>query len=257
MGVFSESSSLLAPYFILNPSEQYRKKQTGPFIYAWAVIKQRKEEILPHVRDLCVQYDNVGNPVQVLPIPEDKLKHIAISNEENLALAILKSYLILDKLDEAGLHLNTKCLIFNMLELFADLLTFGLVRVSEKKIYENSAFRDSDRDDLKKIKRVLLEFTESNTVQKTPEQMWQEEAKKLLHKWNNDKDVVVFILVRKFGKNGTEKRKPYLQVTKAGVFVGIPGYPSSKEDKNGWSNYRSKVNQARKRGKNKIAVHKV
>ena len=88
---------------------------------------------------------------------------------------------------------------------------------------------------------------------KSQEELWEQDAKKILEEHNTDKAIAVFLLLQKYGQNGTANAKPYLQVCEAGVMVGISGWPDDKGDKNGWKKYRGKVNRERKNGKKKLA----
>jgi len=77
--------------------------------------------------------------------------------------------------------------------------------------------------------------------------IFKEEAEKLLSEHNN-RNIAVYLLLKKYGKLGSKRSVPYLQVAAAGVMVGISGWPENKEDGVAWENYRGKVNRRRRKG---------
>lgn len=89
-----------------------------------------------------------------------------------------------------------------------------------------------------------LNLTDKNDAD---EEKWKRVAKELLAEHGN-KDIALVKLLERFGQAATEKGKRYLHVSKAGIYLGIVGWPEDENDKQLWKNYRAKVGRHRKKG---------
>lgn len=147
MGIVIEDVNSLSPFLLLDASEEYQRKIKQVAVYAWDIIKHRKDEILSLscVDDLCVQRDRKGYPVRVIPIEENVRKNIGISKEENISLAIIESYFLLG--DSENIEIppcNVYCLLLNIGELMSEMIAMMAIERSFEVAYkERDNFHNS------------------------------------------------------------------------------------------------------------------
>jgi len=133
------------------------------------------------------------------------------------------------------------------------------------KVNEIYQFKDKDdnyyripKNSEVKIQRIDIlidadfKYTSEKEEDRRRKQKWKSYAEKLLDEHDANKNVAVFLLLKKYGQRGTEKVKPYLSVGEAGKIIGVRGWPQDKSDKQEWTKYRARVNRMRKKGRESL-----